>query len=320
MKAFFLRSCVAALSLLAVGHSATAADTFPSKPVRIVVAAAPGGALDLTTRLVAQKMGEKLGQGVVVENRPGADELIAIRWMKTQPADGYTVLAAASTFSMLPFVKADPGFEPQEFTGVGSMTRSPLVLSVGAGSPDRTLQDLIARAKKEKLTFGSPGPAAPPSIGCLMFMNATGIQVTIVRYKGNGPALLDVMSDRVSMICDGYISSAPYLEAGKLRPLAVTSLNRLAFLPQVPTFKEQGVDASYQFWLGLLVRKGTPPEAVARLSEALKYALGSKELRERFRSEGSDATFVTPEAFTTFLAKENGELAELAAKLKLAKE
>jgi tripartite-type tricarboxylate transporter receptor subunit TctC len=263
---------VQGLSALCFSGTA-AAQAYPSRPIRFIVPSAPGGALDLTTRLVAQKMSEKLGQAVIVDNRPGGDTLIGTRGAKAAPADGYTVLATATTYAMLPLTKADPGFDLKDFTGVGFMTRSPLLLNVGAGQPDRTLADLIARAKKEKLTFASGGPAAPPNVACSLFLKAAGIEVTSVPYKGNGPGLLDVIANRVDMICDGYISSAQFIKAGQLRPLAVTSKERIAPQPEVPTFIEQGVNFSFDFWLGLLVKTGTPKEAVDKLSAALKYAL-----------------------------------------------
>ncbi|QDL39838.1 tripartite tricarboxylate transporter substrate binding protein [Rhodoferax sediminis] len=275
----------------------------------------------MTTRLVAQKMAEKLGQSVIVDNRPGGDTLLGTRMVKDAPADGYTLLAQANGFTLLPFTKREPGYDPvKDFSGLGFMTRSAMILDTGAGQPDRTLPDLIARAKKEPLTFASGGTGGPPHIACAMFLQAAGVNMLHVPYKGNGAALPDVVADRVNMICDGYISSAAFLQSGRLRALAVTSPERIAPLPNVPTFVEQGVNYTYSLWLGLLVKAGTPKDVVQKLSDALHYALTSKELSERFRSEGSDPSFVTPQAFDQYLAKEYSQMAKVASDLKLPRE
>jgi tripartite-type tricarboxylate transporter receptor subunit TctC len=262
----------------------------------------------------------KLGQTIVVDNRPGGDSVVGIRAVKALPSDGYTVLATASTISMLPYTKADPGFEIKDFAGVGFMARSPIILSVGPGQPELSLNDLIARAKKEPLTYGSAGPASPPSLACAMFQKAAGIELTQVSYKGNGPAILDVIANRVNMICDGYISSASFLKSGQLRPLGVTTATRIQPLPDVRTFSEQGLNYTFEFWLGLMVNKSTPTEVVRKLSEALKYALDSKELGDRLRSEGSNPGFVTPDAFNDHVLKEHAVMGKLAADLKLVKD
>ena len=278
---------LAALALGVYCGTSSAAEAFPTKPIRIIVPAAAGGALDSTTRLVAQKMSEKLGQQVLVDNRAGADTLLGTRAVKDAPADGYTILAQANGLSLLPFIRIDPGYDPlKDFTGLGFMTRAPMIMEVGAEQPDRTVADFIARAKANKLSYASAGTGGPPHVAAALFLQTVGLDVMHVPYRGNAAALPDVAGGRVEMIFDGYISSIPYLQSGKLRPLAVTSPTRIAPLPNVPTFIEQGINYTYTLWLGLLVRTGTPKDVVQRLSDALRFALGSKELSDRFRSEG----------------------------------
>jgi tripartite-type tricarboxylate transporter receptor subunit TctC len=321
----FLRNLGRGVGALAVGFAAAAfaAEPFPTRPVRIVVPAAPGGSLDLTTRLVAQKMGEKLGQTVIVENRPGGDTLIGVRAVKDAPADGYTLLSSANGLTLLPQMKLAPGYDPvKDFAGIGFMTRSPLILEVGADQPDRTLAEFVARAKANpgKLSYGHAGVGTPPHIAAAGFLHAAGLDVLSVPYKGNGAALPDVIGNRLQMIVDGYISSSSFIASGKLKPLGVSSSTRISPLPNVPTFKEQGIDYTYTLWLGLLVRSGTPKEVVQKLSEALRYATSSKELDERFRAEGSDPSFVTSAAFDSYIAQETGQMVKLASDLKLPKE
>lgn len=306
---------------LAFGASPVAARTYPTRPVRIIVPAAVGGGLDLTTRLVAQKMSEKLGQPVIVENRPGADTLLGTRIVKSLPADGYTILAQANGFSVLPAMKLDPGYDPlKDFTGIGPMLRAPQIMVVGASQPDRTLQDFVARAKSGKLLYASAGVGGPPHIGAALFLQQTHLDVEHVPYKGNGAALPDVAGGRVPMIFGAYVAMAPYIQGGQLRPLGVTGNARIAALPSVPTFKEQGVDYTYYFWLGLLARAGTPHEVVEVLSEALRYATTSKDLAERFRAEGSEPMSISPREFDDYLTKEVAQMARLMADLKVVKQ
>jgi tripartite-type tricarboxylate transporter receptor subunit TctC len=320
MKTLAARS-LALLALMFAVDSAAAAEVSPSKPVRIIVPAASGGSLDITTRLVAQKMGEKLGQSVIVDNRPGADTLLGTRLVKDAPADGYTILAQANGFSVLPALKLDPGYDPlKDFTAIGPMVRSPLIMVVAADQPDRTLQEFIARAKTNKLSYASGGAGTPPQLAAAMFLQQADLNVLHVPYKGNGAALPDVAAGRVNMLFDGYISSASYLKAGKLKALAVTSSTRIAPLPDVPTFTEQGVNYTYTLWLGLLAPSGTSKEVVQRLSDALHYATTSQDLSERFRSEGSEPMAISPDEFNEYLMKEVAQMTDLATTLKITKE
>jgi tripartite-type tricarboxylate transporter receptor subunit TctC len=306
---------------LALGATSAAADAFPSKPIRIIVPSAPGGALDVTTRLVAQKMSETLGQSVIVDNRAGGDTLIGTRQAKDAAADGYTILAQANGFVTLPAVKRDPGYDPlKDFTPIGLMLRAPMVMYVGADQPDRTLSDFVARAKSHKLTYATGSVGGPTHVAAAMFLQAAGLNVTLIPYKGAGPAMTDVISGRVDMIFDGYMSSSGQLKSGRLRPLAVTSATRVGPLPGVPTFQEQGMDFNYSLWLGLVAKSGTPKEVIQRLSDALGYALNSKDLNARFQAEGSDPSFVTPEEFGRYLKNEMNQMAKVAGDLNLPKD
>jgi tripartite-type tricarboxylate transporter receptor subunit TctC len=311
---------LAACAGIATGH---AADVYPSKPVHIIVPTVPGGALDLTTRIVAQKMSENLGQPVVVENRPGADTMLGTRFVKDVAPDGYYILATSNGINALPSLKEDPGFDPgKDFTGIGNMSLSSMLLDEGTDKPDKTLADFIARAKAhpDQVTLASGGVGSAPHLACAAMLQKAGVEITHVVYKGNGAALPDVAGGRVDIICDAYISSAGYLKSGKLKALAVSGEHRSSALPDVPTYKEAGIDASYPLWLGLVAPVKTPPEVVKRLSDALHYATTSKEVGDRMKDQGSEPGIESPEEFNKFLANDRLMEAALVAALKLPKE
>lgn len=314
--------CAAAL-LLGDTTLSLAGDPYPSRPIRIVVPVTPGGGIDLTTRLVARKMSERLGQPVIVDNRPGADTMLGTKRVKDADPDGYTLLAQANGLNITTHLHDDIGIDPQrDFTGIGWYDLSPFVMEVSSERPDRTVADFIARAKANpgKLTYGHGGVGAAPQISAALFLLKAGLDVTPVPYKGNGAALIDVAGGRVDMIFAPYISSAPYVSSGKLRPLAVTSIKRIPTLPDVPTFQEAGVDYSYTLWMGLLAPAKTPKEVIAKLSDALHYAIEDKEVAARMQAEGSDPAFVAPEDFNAYLARENAEMIALIKQLNLGKE
>uniref|UniRef100_A0A9E8CRI0 Tripartite tricarboxylate transporter substrate binding protein n=1 Tax=Bosea sp. NBC_00436 TaxID=2969620 RepID=A0A9E8CRI0_9HYPH len=306
------------LAALAFAASASAAFAFPTKPIRFIVCTVPGGATDVTTRIVAQKMSEKIGQQIIVENKPGGDTLLGILHVKEQPADGYTILAQSLNFNTLPYIKNNPGYAPSDFIGIGNMSTIPFLMVVGGTQPDKTLGEYVARAQKEKLTYGHGGVAGAPQIAADLFLKAYGLKEIEVPYKGNGAVMPDIMAGRTSMFFDAYVSSGEFIRSGKMRALAVAAPNRIAPLPDVPTFKELGKDFSFGVWLGLLARKETPPDVVKALSDALKAAL--EDLGPRFRSEGADPTFVTSQEFTAQLAKEYSDMGKLASDLKWEKQ
>lgn len=313
-----------ALSTAFAASCAVAADDFPSRPIRIVVNTAPGGLVDVTTRLVAQKMAEKLGQSVIIDNKAGADGLLGIRYVKTQPADGYTLLATAGTLAIQPAVKLDPGYDLlKDFTGVGPMVRSPVLLVEGMGQPDKTLADFMARAKArpDQLTYASAGVGTTTHLGAALFLQQAGLKVMHVPYKGNGAAMTDVIAGRVTMIFEAYGSGAGKVKAGQLKALAVSSAQRLPGLPDVPTMAEQGVpEFSYSLWLGMVAPAGTPKDALTRLSEALHLALNSKELRDRMRDEGSEPMIMSPDEYTEFLGRDLAQMQKLVGGLGIRKQ
>lgn len=304
--------------------NAAAADPFPSKPIRIVVNSSPGALLDATTRAVAQKMAEDLGQPVVVENNAGAAGLLGIRQVKNAPADGYTVLAVANTIAQLPALRLQPGYDlVKDFTGIGMMNRAPLLMVGTLEQPDKTLAELIARAKAnpDKLTFASAGVGTSTHMAAAMFVHQTGVKMVHAPYKGNAAAMPDVVGGRVNMIFDGANSSGPLLKEGRLRVFGVTSPKRMAAFPEIPTLAEQGLGGfSFFVYMGLVAPAGTPKAVVERLSQALRHAQASDLVRERFARDGAEAGTLSPEEFTEFLKQDYQRTVKVVSELGLPKE
>jgi tripartite-type tricarboxylate transporter receptor subunit TctC len=303
------------------GATAMAADPYPTRPIRIIVAVPPGGAADINTRLVAQKMSEKLGQQIIVENKPGGDTVLATRFVKGEPADGYTILQQSNTFSTQPLLKQDPGFVPlKDFQPLGPIIRGPVVLEVGGEQPDKTFADLVNRAKSTHLMLGSPGMGSSPHLAAELALLKAGVKMQHIPYKGASTAYSDVITGRIHLFPDGYAGSAPHLKSGKMRALAITGPARIAPLPDVPTLKELGYDVTFSYWIGLVVKTGTSKEIVQKLSEALKYATSSKDFVDRSAADGVDPSFMTPEQFTDYIAKEIDDVTKLIKQLDLPKE
>jgi tripartite-type tricarboxylate transporter receptor subunit TctC len=319
----FCRTLAIVALAVAGAIPAVAADSFPSRPIRVVLTSAAGGALDVTTRLVAKHMGDKLGQQVIVDNRPGAGGLIAIRAAKAAPADGYTLLAGVNTVAIQQSVAQDPGYElTKDFMGVGPLTRSPFLLVAPAQS-DKSVSDLLKRAKAApgKLTYASAGNGSSTHLAAALFGQRAGVDMTHVPYKGNSAAWPDVIAGRVDLIMEGYGSGLSMIREGRLKALGVTSTKRLEVLPDVPTIAEQGVPGySFYFWIGLLAPAGTPQDVVQKLSAALRSALTDAELKERFRSEGAEPMLMTPAEFDQFLKGEVAAMAKLVADVGVPKQ
>jgi tripartite-type tricarboxylate transporter receptor subunit TctC len=320
----WMRSAVAIAGTVSATAPAHAADAFPTRPVRIVVATAPGGWGDATMRLVAIKMSERLGQPIVIDNRPGADSLVGIRHVKSSPPDGYTLLSTGATIMLQPVVKKDPGYDLlKDFTGVGSTARSPALMVVPTSSPEKSLAEFVKLAKADpgRMSYGSAGVGSATHIPAEMFMQKAGVKMLHVPYKGNGAGMADLMAGRVSMMFDAYGSSVGSLKGGRLKSLGVTSDARLRALPDVPTFAEQGFPGlSYYYWLGLFAPAGTPPEVVQRLSAALSEALADPTLSNRLQSEGTEPMVMSPADFNAFLRAESARISKFATDLGWTKE
>jgi tripartite-type tricarboxylate transporter receptor subunit TctC len=280
--------------------------------------------MDVTARAVGQQMSEMLGQPIVVENRAGADGLIGIRYVKTQPADGYTVLISANTVAQLPAFKSDSGYDvSRDFTAVGMIIRAPYLMVGPPSQSAKTLAEFIAaaKAKPDSLGVASAGVGTSTHMAAALFMQQAGIHLLHVPYKGNAAAMPDVIGGRVNVIFDGGNTSGPAIKDGQLRAFGITSPKRSPAFPNIPTLAEQGLpNYSFYGYHTMLVRAGTPKDVVQRLSRALQLAMETDSVRTRLRLDGSEAWPLTPEQTNDFLHKDAQQTAKVVTDLGLPTE
>jgi tripartite-type tricarboxylate transporter receptor subunit TctC len=286
---------------------ASSAD-YPSRTIRIIVPVSAGGWGDVTTRVVAQKLGEVLGQSVLVDNRTGAGGLVGIRYTKEQPADGYTLMSTGSTISIQEALNKEPGYDAlKDFTLVGTFARSPALIVAGAKSPFKGLSDLVADSKAHpgQITYGSAGIGTTTHIAAAMMLKQGNLQMQHVPFKGNGAAMPEVIAGRVNFLVDAYGSSAAGLHGGLLKALAVTSDSRLPVLPDVPTTAQQGLPGfTYYYWLGLFAPVGVPADVVKKINDALAKVLADPALKAKLEAQGNEPFYKTPIDSAAFLKKD----------------
>ena len=321
MSVRFIRAlagaCVLALAAVAGSSPAAAADAFPSKPIRIIVPVAPGGNLDNIIRAVAERLSANIGQSVIVENRPSASSIVGTKLVASSPPDGYTLLAMANTMLAAAAIIPNIGYDSvNDFAYVTLIAKIPNILVVPASSPVKSVSELVARAKEKPggMSYGSAGNGSVGHFAAETFSREAGLKLLHVPYKGNSPAMIDLIGGRLDMMFDQVSTSAPQLKAGTLRALAVTTAARSAILPDVPTMDEAGVKGFEDFTFnGLAAPAGTPPEIVAKLHAALTRSLQTPELRERFASQGIELTpSASPEEFTEYIKREVARFTKLA--------
>ena len=306
-----------ALALAVVGPAA--AQSWPNKPVRLVVPYPPGGNVDTAARLVAPGLQEILGQPFVVENKSGAGGMIAGEAVAKSAPDGYTFFFAANgplLYSPLIF-KRTPYLWNRDFVPVSSVSFTSLVLETNPSFPVKSVKELIEAAKKNpgKLMMASPGAGTSNHLLSELLESITGAKWTTVHYKGNAPATADLMAGRVQFGFDQISVAAPYIKQGKLRALAVTSEKRDSALPNVPTFAEEGYPAmEAATFTGVVAPTGTPKEVIARMHEALAKVLKDKKVIQRFDSLGAQARSTTPEEFGAYLKQEYDKWAPVITK------
>ena len=277
------------LVVLAVVAGGAHAQAWPTKPVRIVVAFAPGGSLDFATRTVSERLSAELGQSIVVENRAGANGNIGAEYVAKQPADGYVVLASADALlSSAHLYKL--AFDPmKDLTPVIQLTRQPLVLAVHPSLGVSTLPELIAAAKKKPgLGYATSGSGSGQHMVGEWLGKLAGIQLTHVPYKGGGQAITDLIGGQVQIGSLGSTPVMPHYKAGKLRIVAQSTAARTSSLPEVPTYQESGVPIVLDQWLGFFVPAGTPAEVVTRLNAAVAKVLAQPAMREHFAPQALD--------------------------------
>jgi len=303
-KAVVMLSAAAAATFAT--SSVLAQDAWPAKPVRVLVGLAPGGATDIQARLFSQKLGDDLGRSFVVENRPGAGELIAIQAVIGAPADGYTALSVTTSLTILPAFQEKPLYDPlKDLAPVSLITKAPYMLVVPAGSSAKTVKELLGLAKTGKVNFGTGGPGTIIHLGGAWIGNSLGTPIPIVHYKGIGPALAALMSNEIQMTFANPISALPQVKAGKFVALAVTSAERSKAMPTLPTVAESGIPGfDVTTWHGWMLPRGTPPAIVGRLQGAINKMIQAREMAESITSQGGDAVGSTPTQFAELISSE----------------
>ena len=309
---FKLKTIAIAAAALVAAASAPCAFAqvgYPTKPVRLVVPVTTGGPSDLVARILADRLAGPLGKPVVVENRPGASQTVGAAAVAKAEPDGHTLLQAAANMAINPILMSDLPYDTvKDFAPVSLTHLTPYVFVVSAQSPVRTLGELLkfVRENPGKVTFGTTGPGSPQLLATLLLAQAASLKdMTEVAYKGSSAAHPDLISNRITFMIDPLAASAPHIRAGTLRALAVSTPQRNASFPEVPTAVEAGVPG-YDFasWGGVFAPAGTPRDVVARLNAEIGRALASADLRKRFDDMGLVARASSPEEFGAFLVAE----------------
>ena len=293
--------------LIAVLFGATAhCETYPSRPITLLVPAAAGGGNDTVARTVAEKMSRILGQQIVIENRPGAGGSLAARQVARAEPDGYTIgIGNPATLAIAPAMLPNVGYDPvKDFVPVGMIAASPHIILINNFIPAKTLGEFIALAKAEpgKYTFASGGAGSPAHLGPELLASIAGIKLTHVPYKGTGPAIADLLGGHVSMTYSSLPPALGLVREGKVRPIAIASVKRSALLPDVPTASETlaGYESTQRY--GIIAPANTPREIVMRLNAALNEALTSEDVKSRIAADGADTAPSSPEEYAADIA------------------
>jgi tripartite-type tricarboxylate transporter receptor subunit TctC len=300
--------------LLAAGVAAcqggnAAAQSYPSKPIRFILGYAPGGASDVVSRIVGTRLSDALGQPVVIDNRPAAAGSAAAGMVARSPADGYTLmLAATSTLAVNPSMYRNLPYDSlRDFTYLANFVSMPNLLVVNPNLPAKSVTELIALAKTEdgRLTYGSAGIGSSNHFTAELFNYLAKTRMTHIPYKGGGPAMVDVAGGQVALIFATIVSAIPHVKAGRLRSLGVTSANRSPSMPEVPTIAEAGLPGyASTIWYGVVLPAGAPPAIVGRLSAEIEKLLNTQDVRERFNTLGADVMFMPPDRFAQYVRAE----------------
>lgn len=325
MRNFFrtIQACILALCSIAVACptlAASTADGFPSKPITIIVPYTPGGTTDLLARMVAESISRETGQPVVVDNRPGAGGSIAGKMVVRAPADGYTLLMTSSGVnSLTPVVFKD--FDAMNgLTQVSVLVDVPFIVSVNKSFAAQDMQSFVDYAKNNpgKVTIGNASPGSHGHLAQLQFAKAAAIDVTPVSYKGSVPSLNDVLGGHIEANIDNVGVMKPYIDSNKVTALFVTSPERSASVPQVPTAKELGLDFTAQAWFGLAAPHGTPPEIVAKIQTLAAKGFQQQAPRDKLVQAGLTPVFGPPDEANVRMQEESRVLGKLAASLNLS--
>ena len=295
------------IATLALSSAALAQQDFPTKPLRIVVPNPPGGTVDIVARAVAQGLGPSLGQSVIVDLKPGGNNIIGTEAVARAAPDGHTILLAATHFTINPLVRKLPYDGMNAFAPVALLASTPNVIAVHPSVPAKSLQELVAlaKARPNQLNCASGNPASGIHLAAERFKSLAGIEMNYVPYQGGVQAVLAVVGGHAEVLVAPLSDAAPHIASGKLRALAVTSLQRFELMKELPTLAESGFPGFEALqWFGAVVPAGTPKPVIARLSMEMRRALENPEVRSMFARLGISPTPLAPEQFGQFLRSE----------------
>jgi tripartite-type tricarboxylate transporter receptor subunit TctC len=318
MKSFLrVAACCATLAFAGAAFS----QTWPSKPVRLIVPFAPSGPTDIIARLVGAKAGEYLDTQVVIDNHPGAGGNIGTALVAKSAPDGYTGLLTSSAYAVNVSLFANPGYEPRQFEPVVVAARQPNLIFVSATYPPRTMAELIDLAKRARPGYASPGVGTTPHLTAeTVFRSMAHLDMTAIHFKGAGPAVTGVVAGEPPIGCGAISGPLPYIKSGKLRAIAVSSAQRVATLPDVPTLAEAGFPGIEDYtWIGIFFPAGTPGAIVQKMNEAVNRALQDPGIRQRLDQFAFDPVGGSPQDFARYLDQEIPKWAKVvrAAKVKV---
>ncbi|CAB3915331.1 hypothetical protein LMG26686_05236 [Achromobacter mucicolens] len=320
MKTGLLRSCcriAAGVALFAAAGTATAA--WPDKVIRIVVPFAAGGSTDLVARKIAEGLSQRLGANVIVENRPGAGGTVGTEYVARQPADGYTILmGSVSTHGSAPCVYSKLPYDAvKDFTPLTVVATIPNVMSVNQSVPANNLQEFVALLKKEpeKYSFASNGQGTSNHLAAELFKSTAGVSMVHVPYRGSGPALIDLVGGQINMMMDVVMTSYPYIKDGKIKALAVTSPQRSAMLPDVPTVAESGYPGyEAMVWFGMLAPANMPEPLRTKLTDGLVQTLHAPAMKTYLEQQGAQVSDVAGPAFGSKIKDEISKWCQVVKK------
>ena len=296
--------------------SSLCAQTYPTKPVKIVVPSAPGGGTDIVARLLAQSFSKSLGQNFIVENKHGAGNLIGIETVARAPADGYTLLFVASPLVLNPILFKKVNYDPiKDFSPISLAATAPNILVVHPSTPATNVKEWVELAHKgqNKLSYASAGVGTSPHMSMELFNAMAGIQTLHIPYKGTTPAVTDLLGGQVNAMFSNALTVMPHIQSGKLRALAVSGNRRLDLLPDVPTVMEAGIAQYVSLqWYGLLAPAGTPPAVIQTINREMVKALQSKDIKDKLASEGAEPVGSTPAEFANLIKNDFDKWSKVA--------
>ncbi len=301
------RLLLAGVMFVFVGVAA-AQQAYPSKPIRFIVPFPPGGSTDPLARLVGQKLSDKWGQAVIVDNRPGGNTIIGTEALVKSPPDGYTILLVTRDLVLLPHLVSYLPYDPiKDFTAVATLAKAQFILVLHPSVPANNLQEFIALAKSKpgQLNYASSGLGNATHLAAELFQSMTGVKLQHIPYKGGAAALTDLLGGRVQLWFPNTVGISAHINSGKLKGIAVTGDKRFASMPQVPTFDEAGLRGfEMAGWFGILAPAGTAKEIVDKISKEVALVLAMPDVSEKLESQGSQTFTSTPEQFAALLKSE----------------